>query len=146
MDKKPSGEIIKVHPKLIVLFIVLVISLFGLFIYLSNKQAGKYKSADFNTEIKPTEVNRKEVFGSLRGALFYKKNWFIDKGALLVGNNPVDKKLWDSYGPAIDLNSEPHHYTLGDLKLPFIVSKQANSDIILVKKDSLTFKFKLEAK
>lgn len=145
-NKKPAGEVIKVQPKFIVLIIILITSIFGLFIYLSAKQARNYVAADFRTAIKPTVVNGKSEFGSLRGALFYEENNFIDKAAPLIGNNPVDNKLWESHGPAIDLNNERHQYTLGNLKLPFAISKEASSDTLVVKKDNITFKFKLDAR
>jgi len=125
----------------IAIMIIVIVSLFGFFIYISNESAAKYLEADCKTEIKPTEFDGSVTNGSLRGGLFYEKNKFLSTSAKLIDKNPIDKKLWDSHGPLFDFDNNPHHYTLDDLSFPYILSKQSDNDTIVVIKNGITLKF-----
>lgn len=137
-------NLIIIPKKVITIIIIVIVSFFGFFIYISNKSAGKYIKADFKTEIKPIELNGSESYGGLRGGLFYEKNKFLCTSAKLIDNNPIERSLWDSHGPLVDFDNIPHHYSLDDLSLPFILSKQSDNDTIIVIKNGITIKFILD--
>lgn len=139
-----STSLIKIPEKILVIVLISMAGLFGFAVYMSWKSAEKYVEAGFATEIKPVMVDGKKHFGSLRASIFYEENKFINSSAELVGNNPVDKELWDSHGPVVDLNNLPHQYTIGDMALPYMISKQANNDTIVVIKNNIKFRFKLD--
>ena len=66
----------------------------------------------------------------------------IASGSRLV-HAPDDFNDWSDRGILIDLNNEPHEYTLGDLEVPFTLSKEAGSDTIVINKGENTLKFLL---
>ncbi len=41
----------------------------------------------------------------------------------------------------VDFDNNPHHYTLDDLSFPYIISKQADNDTIVVIKNGIPIKF-----
>jgi hypothetical protein len=139
-----NKNLIKLPKSAIVIIVVAIVSLFVLIVCISNKSTAKYIEADFNTEIKPTELNGSETYGILRGGLFYEKNKFLSTSAKFIFNNSIDKNIWESHGPLIDFNNNPHHYTLDDLSLPYIISKQADSDTIIVIKNGIPLKFTMD--
>lgn len=93
-------------------------------------------------KIDPTMIIGNEKHGALRGAVFYKKGYFIDTSAKLIENN-CGFNSWESNGPIVDLNKDPHECTLDDLGLPYVVYKEANSDTLHIKKDGCILKFLL---
>ena len=136
-----KSNLITIPKKVITIIIIVIVSLFVFFIYMSNKSAVKYIEADFKTEIKPIELNGSETYGNLRGGLFFEKNKFLSTSAKLIVNSPIDRSLWESHGPLVDFDNISHHYTLDDLSLPFFISKQSDNDTITVTKNGITLKF-----
>lgn len=139
-----NRDIIKLPKSAIAIIVIAIVSLFVLIVCISNRSTAKYIEADFNTEIKPTELNGSETYGSLRGGLFYEKNKFLSTSAKFIFNNSIDKNIWKSHGPLIDFNNNPHHYTLDDLSFPYIISKQADNDTIVVIKNGISIKFTMD--
>lgn len=135
-----KNTIMKVKRKYILIIVFsLVFGFIGL-ILISNQQASHYIEACFDTEIDTIQITGYEKYGSLRGAVFYKKSMFVNTSALLI-ENPFNYNDWKSNGPIIDFNSEPHSYTLDDLGLPYTLAKKANSDTIYIEKDGHILKF-----
>lgn len=136
-----TRDLIKLPKSAIGIIVIAIVSLFVLIVYISNKNTAKFIEADFNTEIKPVELNGSETYGSLRGGLFYEKNKFLSTSAKLIFDDSKDKIIWKSHGPLVDFDNNPHHYTLDDLSFPYIISKQADNDTIVVIKNGIPIKF-----
>ncbi|NJM14990.1 MAG: hypothetical protein HC896_06060 [Bacteroidales bacterium] len=132
--------VIKIKPTFVFLIIAFVAIGFIALVKLADKQAAKYVRLDYKMKIDTTKIVGNERYGALRGAIFFKKGYFIDTSAKLVENR-CNYNKWVTNGPVIDLNSESHEYTLDDLGLPFIVYKKANSDTLNVVKDGCNLKF-----
>ena len=130
-------------PVFVFFIIAFVVIGFITLVQLHNKQANKYIKLNSQMKIDSTRITGNEKYGMLRGAVFYKKEYFIGKSAKLIENN-CEFNSWESNGPIIDLNSKPHDYTLGDLGLPYIVYKKANTDTLNVVKDGFNLKFLLQ--
>jgi hypothetical protein len=123
---------IKLSPKIAISIIVFVILGFLSMVLISKQKVSKYFIANFETKIVSTVVTGE--FGGGRGGIGYKKNHFISTSAILIENKSRYNK-WKTNGPIIDLNSDPHSYTLDDLALPYTISKNAYSDTLFVEKE-----------
>lgn len=134
---------IKVKP-IFLLFIIgfLVAGFIGL-ILLSKHQSSRYLEAGHNMEIDTTFISGDEGFGALRGAVFYKENYFVSSAAKLI-ENPCNYQDWKSDGPIIDFNSRPHVYSLDDLDLPYALFKKPDNDTLHVFKDGCELVFLLD--
>lgn len=129
---------IKLNPKIVISIIAFVVLGFLTLILISKYQVSKYFIANYETEITTVMVNGE--FGGGRGGIGYKKNHFISTSAILIENKAGYNK-WENNGPIIDFNSEPHAYTLYDLALPYTISKNANSDTLIIEKEGHVLKF-----
>lgn len=138
-----TQRLIKIKPILVFLIILFVVLGFVIVVATWNSQAGKYIKLIPEMKIDPNYIIGDEKYGLLRGAVFYKKGHFIDTSAKLVENN-CNYVNWQSNGPLIDLNTEPHKYTLDDLGLPYMVYKKANSDTLYVEKKGCLLKFLIQ--
>jgi len=136
-------DLIRIGPKTTITIILLLIGLFGIAIFFSNQSAKKYKTADFKTEIKASKIDGKEGYGSLGGTIFYADKEGIASSAELINNEFIDEKYWKSHGPLVDFDKNHHHYSIDDLKFPYVLSKKANCDTIIVMKDNVKFSFKM---
>jgi hypothetical protein len=135
-----SDRTIKVSKAYAIVGISMVILGFAAAIYLSSKAAESNVGTCKETDIPQILLTGDEVFGSLRGGVFYKKDHYISTSAILV-KNENNFHDWVSNGPIIDFDAIPHQYRLGDLGLPYKVSKLANSDTIVIVKEEFKLKF-----
>ncbi|MBN2612906.1 MAG: hypothetical protein JXB00_15225 [Bacteroidales bacterium] len=133
-------ELIKVHPFFSLLIITFLIIGFIILIMISNKQASNYVALSFEMKLDSIEISGDEKYGNLRGAIFFKKDYYIATSARFIGDD-CDYNNWIYNGPNIDLNTKPHKYTLDDLGLPFLVYKMANNDTLQIIKNGCLIKF-----
>ena len=118
-------------------FAVLVL----LFIYFAKKDKNKWSNVTtitYGMEIEPIIINRYND----RGSIYINKSLVINSRCLSI-NQPTGFKGWVSHGPIIDFNNKPHVYRLGDLEVPYLLSKKQNCDTIFVKKDEFKLMFLL---
>lgn len=102
----------------------------------------KYKEATFETEIQETKLPVNLPYPG-RGGITYDNNCYISSNAMLV-ENLSSFSDWKSNGPIIDFDTILHKYTLDDMDFPYIISKKANSDTIIVFKNGFVLKFLLD--
>lgn len=138
-----QSQFIKVNVKFYVFCIVTIGCLFLTLCILEHKKAAKYLPVTKDEEIKLISITGREHFGVLRGAVFIEMNKFISSSAPLITNHCQDE-IWESHGPIVDFNNEPHHYTLDDLAYPYSLYKKINSDTIYVVKEKCLLQFKLQ--
>lgn len=77
-----------------------------------------------------------------RGGFEYKDNYVISTDAVLI-KNPCGSSVWQTHGPIIDFDSEPHEYSFGDLETPFLMFKNEKSDTINIIKEGCKMSFLL---
>lgn len=124
-----------------VIFILLFIILFFSFIfYYGNKEASRYVEANYEMEIVNTLVTESRGYGYLRGAIFYKKDTFIDGTSKLIGSS-YESKIWKTNGPIIDFDTIPYKYVLSDLLIPYSIYKLKDNDTLHVSKSGFNLKF-----
>lgn len=108
-----------------------------------------YRSAEYQTEIKPVIIKGTEGWGYLkssrvysRSVIFYKKDGFVDDAILVSAGcaHEVLSKFGIKKQTLTSNGYEPRFY-LYDLKYPFQLSKKANSDTLIVNKESCLLKF-----
>lgn len=138
-----TQKTIRLKPLYIFLLIALLILGFISLIHLENKRVNKYIKLNYQMKIDSTLISGDENYGLLRGAVFFKRGYFIGTSARLIENN-CGFNSWKSNGPIVDFNKIPHEYTLDDLGLPFVVYKDANNDTIFVDKSGCLLKFILQ--
>ncbi len=126
--------------KMVVLIFVIMMFLFGLLILHERNNAQKYKVADFTTYIPETFVTGK--LGGLRGGLYYNDSCAISTSAKLIENKQGFKN-WKSNDPYISFPGRTSDHLLNDLSFPYTISKEANSDTLLVQKNGYVLKFLL---
>lgn len=135
-------NIIKAKPVYIFFIIAFLVIGFVALVYMHNRQANKYIRINSQVKIDSVMITGNENYGALRGAVFYKKGYFISTSAKLIENN-CEFNSWESNGRIVDLNKDPHEYTLDDLGLPYVIYKDVNSDTLHIKKDGCILKFLL---
>jgi hypothetical protein len=125
------------------LFFALVLMILFVFLLIKSKrEANNYVELRINAKVDPIEIHSDNNYGSFRGAVSYKKDHFISTSAELI-KNPCREIEWTTTGPIIDFDTIPNEYTLADLPLPYIVSKNANSPYLFVTKNNCEFVFKM---
>jgi hypothetical protein len=77
-----------------------------------------------------------------RGGIFINDALVVNSGCRLLYQ--IDGfQGWATHGPIIDFDTIPHQYTLGDLAIPYELSKKENCDTIVVYKDDYQLRFLL---
>jgi hypothetical protein len=133
---KEKRESIKVPTVVITIIVTLLISFFVGLMLIPYKQPYIVR---FGTEVKQTEI---DVIPN-RGGIFINDTLVINSSAELISENPDCSRIWRSHGPIIDFDTIPHQYTLGDMSIPYELSKNENCDTIIIKKDGYELKFLL---
>ncbi len=128
-------ELIKVPPKIIGLIIIFLITFFiGLIIYPYEQP----NVVGYNTKVKLVIIDAPQR----GGGIFINDSLVISSGCKLL-YQPQSFAGWATHGPIIDFDTIPHQYTLGDLAVPYELSKKENCDTILVNKDGHELRFLL---
>lgn len=116
-----------------------------LFILYLSRDTKEYRIVKYEDAIAPISLNGTERFGYLRGSVFYSKNRFIGGDEVLIGARCKENELmkFNINSKTLKTVSHDSFYRLSDINSPFIISKKANNDTIVVKKDDCIFYFKL---
>lgn len=109
----------------------------------------RYRVATHETRIKPLVITGKEGWGYLKSSknyskstVFYKENRFISN-TILISDSCREDKL-SQFGIKRPTSTKSGNYSpffLEDLDYPFQLSKEANSDTILVVKEDCILRF-----
>tara|TARA_B100000508_G_C11384956_1_gene240467 strand:+ start:86 stop:460 length:375 start_codon:yes stop_codon:yes gene_type:complete len=101
------------------------------------------KVVDCNSEIDYVIIRKLYQKGVIGNA------WCLNDSLLfthVVGliNNPSNYNGWNHQKPLYDLNDLPHRYSIVDIEPPFTLSKKANTDTLLVQKDTFSLVFLMQ--
>lgn len=130
-------DLIKAPTKIIITIVIALVVIFiGLIIASQFTQSPN--SVNQSTEIRLVKITNIQN----RGSIFINDTLVINSSSkLLIGAEGYDG--WSNRGPIVDYDTIPYIHTLGDLKPPYFLEKEKNSDTIVVKKDGYTLFFKL---
>lgn len=107
-----------------------------------NYIAEDYRVANTKTEIKPIIINGTEEWGYLRSSVFYKKNVFMPDAILLAADceESTLPKL-EIQKRTLENNDHTPRFYLYELDYPYQLSKNSDTDTVLIKKGDCLFKF-----
>lgn len=134
---KQKRDLIKV-PKKIIIAIVLLFVFFFIGLIIIGNLIKMPIEVDYSTGISRSLINAPQN----RGGIFINDTLVVNSGCSLLYQTD-DFHGWATHGPIIDFDTIPHQYTLGDLAVPYELSKKENCDTIIVYKDSYELRFLL---
>ncbi|GEM_PF-718166 len=134
----------KVKLKHFILILFLLGSVSFVFLFYIFNEMKAYKIVKYEDSIPPIYLKGSEGFGSLRGSVFYEPNRFVGSEILIKAIcNPDILKQYNISYKTLKTLSHNTNFRIFELDLPYTLSKNANSDIIIIKKDSCVFYFKM---
>lgn len=118
------------------MFILMI--LYGRYIE-SNKVKYSLKEISYSDYLDTTLI---EFENSGRGGLRLDTNFYL-RWSYYIEDNNSSYSGWETHEPIISFTNEPYKLGIRDVPFPFKVYKRANSDTLVVLKDSFELKFKL---
>lgn len=117
---------------------VFLLLLFIFFIYRDSQKKYNLIDVSFKMKIDTTKV----IWGNDRGGIEFNDSLVIASYCPVI-QQPEGFDEWSSGPPLIDGDDNPYIYRLGDLRVPYYLYKEANSDTIFVFSKGYTLKFLL---
>lgn len=130
-------ELIKFPTKVIIVIVILILGLFLTLIVLSELSP-RATSVTHLTELKSVLITLPQN----RGAIYISDSLYIPSSSILL-HKPDGFNKWSSTGPIMDFDTIPNIQTLGDLAVPYYLSKEKDNDTIVANKDGDTLFFLL---
>lgn len=127
-----------IKPVWIVLIIAIQIILFTLSIRHSRNNSSNLETVNKDTRIPPTKITRY----SNRGAIYINDTLILYSNCPVI-SSPKRFKQWTNTGPIVDFDTSAYTYKLEDLAIPYVLSKEKNSDTIIVSKNNMKLEFLL---
>lgn len=132
---RQKRDLIKVPDKVIVAIVLLLVLFFIGLVIIGNLTKMPIE-VDYSTEISRVFIETPQN----RGGILIKDTLVVNSGCRLLFQIN-DFQGWATHGPIIDFDTIPHQYTLGDLAVPYELSKKENCDTIFVYKDGYELRF-----
>jgi hypothetical protein len=134
--KKGINLNLKVKLQLIV-FLTLVL-IFSSLIYKQHHKISQLVRVNHEMKIDTSKV----IWGNDRGGIEFNDSLVIASYCPVI-EQPKGFEEWSSGPPLIDGDDNPYIYRLGNLRVPYYLYKEANSDTIMVFSKGYTLKFLL---
>lgn len=124
-----------------IIFIIIFFLYFIFAVYYEESKDAKrnLKEISYSDYLDTTLI---ELENSGRGGLRLDTNFYL-RWSYYIEDNNSSYSGWETHEPIISFTNNPYKLGIKDVPFPFKVYKLANSDTLVVLKDSFELKFKL---